>query len=120
MSRMLTCIVCPNGCELSVEQEKSGEISVYGASCPRGESYARQELLHPMRTVSSSVLVLGGNVPLVSVRLNRPVPKEKIPDIMHVIHGLKIRAPIRMGEVLVPDILGLNSDVIATASVLER
>ena len=116
--RVLTCIVCPNGCEITaVLDENGGVASLSGALCKRGEAYAAQEIVSPMRTISSSVRVLGGAAPMVSVRLNRPVPKAEIFHVMEAIRALEISAPVSAGEVLIADVLGLGSDVIATKHI---
>ena len=75
MIRKMTCIVCPNGCELEAE-------IVDGNLCPKGAQYAAQEVEAPKRTIASSVAVKNGVLPLVSVRLNRAVPKEKLFEVM--------------------------------------
>ncbi len=120
MQTTLTCIVCPNGCELAIDYENQGGItvnSVSGNLCPKGEAYARQELISPTRTIATSVLVSGGTLPLVSVRINRPIPKARIFDVMNEIRALSLSAPVKAGDVLIPDVLGLGSDVIATKTV---
>lgn len=86
MNKELTCIVCPNGCDLHIAYEKSAEtievLSVEGALCKRGETYARQELIAPKRSIASSVLVEGGELPLVSVRTKGVIPKNMIFPVM--------------------------------------
>ena len=114
-TRALTCIVCPNGCEITAALDENGGVaSLSGALCPRGEAYARQEIISPMRTISSSVRVVGGEMPLVSVRLNRPVPKAEIMNVMAEIRAAGLHAPVRAGQVVIENVLGLGSDVIAT------
>lgn len=121
MKRTMVCVVCPNSCEIEVEiAENGGVVSVTGATCRRGEAYARQEIEHPARTIASSVLVDGGELPLCSVRLTRPVPLERIPDVMGAIRGLRLTAPVAMGDVVISDVLGTGSDVIATRTVKAR
>ena len=71
MKKQFTCIVCPNGCEIEAEVENGQVISVTGQTCPRGEQYVRQELTAPRRTIASSVLVKGGELPVTSVRLTK-------------------------------------------------
>jgi len=116
--REMTCIVCPNGCRLTAQIGENGEIlSIDGALCKRGEAYARQEIISPMRTISSSVRVMGGELPLASVRLNRPVPKKDIFRVMDEIRGVSLLAPVKAGTVVIADVLGLGSDVIATKDV---
>ncbi len=121
MKREFTCIVCPNGCEIEAEYEMKNDavelVNVSGNLCKRGAEYVRQELVNPERTIASSVLVSGGELPLCSVRLNRPVPKGKIFDVMKEIKELKLSAPVSAGTVLIHDVLGLGSDVVVTKSV---
>jgi CxxC motif-containing protein len=116
-TRTLTCILCPNGCELEVTLSGGGITGITGNLCPKGKGYAEQEILHPMRNIASSVLVTGGELPLVSVRLTAPVPKERIFDVMAEIKKQRLVAPVHRGQVVIGNVLGLGSDVIATKSV---
>ena len=119
--RELTCVVCPNGCSLTLTPgPDGGDPVVGGALCPRGEAYARQEMACPMRTMASSVRVCGGDMPLVSVRLNRPVPLAAVPRVMEAIRDLSVQAPVAIGDVLLADVTGSGSDVIATRHVKKR
>ena len=76
--RNLTCIGCPMGCALTVEMENGEVKSVTGHTCKRGDDYARKEVTHPTRIVTSSVYVTGGAIPMVSVKTANDIPKEKI------------------------------------------
>jgi len=97
---------------------KDGEIvSISGASCPKGKAYVRQEITDPRRAIASSVLVRGGTLPLVSVRLDRPVPKNRLFDVMKEIRKTELNAPVKSGTCVIKNVLGLNSDVIATKTV---
>lgn len=114
---MLTCILCPNGCEIEATLENGAIASVEGTLCDKGRGYAEQEILHPMRNIASSVLVTGGELPLVSVRLTAPIPKERIFDVMGEIRKQRLAAPVHRGQVVIHDVLDLGSDVITTNSV---
>ena len=92
-------------------------LSVCGNRCPKGASYAEQEIKNPMRNIASSVLVKGGDLPLCSVRLSAPIPREKIPEVMEEIRRITVSAPVSIGDVLAPNVLGLGSDVIATRNI---
>lgn len=124
MNKELTCIVCPNGCDLHITYEKSAEtievLSVEGALCKRGETYARQELIAPKRSIASSVLVEGGELPLVSVRTKGVIPKNMVFPVMKEIRKTVVKAPVEEGSVLIPDVLGLGIDVIATKRVEKK
>ena len=119
MHKTYTCIVCPNSCEIDVEYENGRLLSCGGNLCRRGAEYVAQELQDPRRTIASCVLVEGGELPQVSVRLTKPVPRDRIFDVMALIHTLKLQAPVTAGTVVVPDVLGLGSDLIATRTVRE-
>ncbi|MBQ7797004.1 MAG: DUF1667 domain-containing protein [Firmicutes bacterium] len=117
MNRTLTCILCPNGCELEIVYEGTQIQSVSGNKCPKGAGYAEQEIKNPMRNIASSVNLEGGTMPLVSVRLTGPIPKAKIMDVMAEIRKASVKAPVQIGDVVIADVLGLGCDVVATRNV---
>lgn len=117
MTKTLTCILCPNSCEITARLEDGRVTALEGNRCPKGADYVTQELTAPVRSIASSVLVLGGTYPLCSVRLSAPIPKELIPQAMAAIRTITVSAPVHMGQVLLPHLLGLDSDVIATRNV---
>ena len=117
MKRTFTCIVCPNGCEIDAEYEGTNVLSVTGNLCPKGKTYVTQELVDPRRTIATSMRVDGGELPLASVRLTRPIPKDRIFDVMAEINRHSLTAPVAIGDVALPNILGLGSDVIVTKNV---
>lgn len=115
--RELTCIGCPLGCQLRVHMENNKVISVEGNSCKRGETYAQKECTNPTRIVTSSVEVIDGVIPMVSVKTEKDIPKEDIKKCMHQLKGIKIKAPVRIGDIIVENIAGTNTNVIATKNV---
>ena len=54
----LVCIVCPNGCRLTVTEGENIEVS--GAKCPRGKAYAVSEMTNP---TTSSPGIGTGTIP---------------------------------------------------------
>ncbi|MDO5423788.1 MAG: DUF1667 domain-containing protein [Eubacteriales bacterium] len=118
--RELTCIGCPLGCHLTVTLENRQVTSVEGYTCKRGKDYGAKECTHPERTVTSSVPVTGGTLPMVSVKTAKDIPKEKIRDCMEAIHSLHIQAPVRIGTVLLENIAGTGADLVATRNVPEK
>ena len=109
----LTCIVCPRGCRLKVDDD----MDVYGNACPRGEKYAIQELTNPTRTVTSSIRVTNRPYTLVSVKTDKPIPKDKMFEVMKEIDKLSIAAPTRIGQVVKENILGLDSNIVITKNI---
>ena len=59
----------------------------------------------------------GGELPLASVRLTRPIPKDRIFDVMAEINRQTLTAPVHIGDVVIADVLGLGSDVIVTKHI---
>jgi CxxC motif-containing protein len=117
MLKNYTCIICPNGCEIQVEVKNNEIISIKGALCPKGQEYVKQELTNPKRNIASSVLVENGELPLVSVRLDQAIPKNRIFDVMGEIKKIHVKAPVDAGQILIKNVLGLGSNVIATKNV---
>ena len=117
--RELTCIGCPMGCALTVSLEEGKVVSVEGYTCKRGRDYGEKECTNPMRTVTSSVPVKGGTIPMVSVKTAADIPKGKIQECMETIHRTYVQAPVEMGEILVSNIAGTGVDLIATKQVAQ-
>lgn len=114
--RKLTCINCPMGCSLEVRIDGE-DISVTGNMCGRGYEYGKTEVINPVRTLTTSLFVIGGAKPVVSVKTTMPIPKDKIFDCTRFLAGMKVKAPVRAGDVLVRDILGTGSDIVSTRNV---
>lgn len=117
--RNLTCIGCPMGCQIQVEMQDGEILSVQGNTCPRGEAYARKEVTHPTRIVTSTVRVSGSRSGAVTVscKTANDVPKDKIFHVMRGLTGLSVVAPVHIGDVIASDIGGTGVDVIATKEV---
>ena len=113
----LTCINCPMGCRITVTMEGNEVVSVTGNTCKRGEVYARTEVVDPVRTVTTTIKVTGGNVDRVSCKTKTPVPKEKIFDVMAEIGSSCCTAPVKIGDVLIPDCAGTGVPIVATKAV---
>ena len=109
----LTCIVCPRGCRLKVDDN----MEVSGNACPRGKIYAINELTHPTRTITSSIRVTNRPYTLVSVKTDKPIPKDKMFDVMKEIDKLTVEAPTIIGQVVKANILGLDSNIIITKNI---
>jgi CxxC motif-containing protein len=108
-----TCIICPRGCRLSVDDN----MNVTGNTCPRGKQYAISELTNPVRTITSSVRVNNREDLLVSVKTSGPIPKGKIFEVMEEINKLSVAAPTRIGDVVKANILGLGVDILITKNI---
>lgn len=110
MKRELTCIVCPRGCQMVVELEGKNVLSVSGNFCPRGKTYAETECTHPTRTVTTTAKCSDGS--LVSVKTDRPIPKENMMDCMRMVNGTVVSLPVSVGDVILEDVFGAR--IVAT------
>lgn len=113
----LICIGCPLGCPLTVEMEGSEVKAVSGNTCPRGDAYARKELTNPTRIVTSTVRVAGGRLAMVSVKTASDIPKGKIFDCVKALKDVEVKAPVKIGDVIVENVAGTGVNVIATKNV---
>lgn len=118
MEQLITCINCPVGCRLIVSLSDSGEfLSVSGNTCPRGAVYARQECTQPQRMITAVIPVNGSDTPL-SVKTSKPVPKSMIFPVMHEIGRLSLVKPVKIGQVIISDVLHTGADIIATRNLI--
>ena len=119
----LNCTTCPSECLLTVEVERDADgavaevHSVIGNSCPRGDTFARQELTCPMRVLTTTVAVSGGDETLLPVRTAEAIPLELHAQAMDLIRDLVVKAPIRMSDVVLPNLLDTGTDLIASMDI---
>lgn len=114
MEKKITCIICPRGCAMTARVV--GEtVTVTGNTCPKGEEYAINECLHPVRTVTATVRVANRPNTMVSVKTETPVPKDQMMDVMAVLRRTEVNAPVSIGDVVAENICG--SRVIITKEI---
>lgn len=117
------CTTCPSECLLTVEVERNADgavaevRSVAGNSCPRGDKFAHQELTCPMRVLTTTVAVSGGDEVLLPVRTAEAIPLELHAQAMALIRGLAVNAPISMGDIVLPNLLNTGIDLIASMDI---
>ncbi len=109
------CIVCPRGCHLKVDDN----MNVTGNTCPRGKVYALNEITNPTRMITSTVAIESTELKRLPVMTSMPIPKGKIFDVMEEINKVRIKAPVKIGDVIIKNVLGLESDIIATRNILK-
>jgi len=117
VARELTCIECPTGCSLLVTVEDGRAVHVEGNGCRRGRDYAVAEIEHPERLLTTTVPARGLSLRMVPVRTSRPIPRASRADAMTEIRKVRITAPVKVADVVLPNLLGLGVDVVATRDV---
>ena len=113
MTKEFTCIICPRGCRLTIDENQN----VVGNTCPRGKQYAISEVTNPVRSITSSVRVRNREDTLVSVKTSGQIPKGKIMEVMEEINKLSVDAPTHIGDVVEKNILGLSVDILITKNI---
>lgn len=117
MTKEIICTVCPTGCRITVEGEGTNIQSISGNNCKRGIQYATDEFILPKRILTCSVTLEGANRAMLPVRSAAPLPLESVFDCMKVIKQTKITAPVKVGQVIIKDILGLGVDIVSAMSI---
>ena len=113
MERILTCIVFPRGCEITVELSDGGEpISSSGFACKRGQEYAYTECTNPKRTVTSTARCHDGS--LVAVKTSSPIPKGLVMSCMEIINSTVCPDEVDIGDVILKNVLDTGCDLIVT------
>lgn len=109
------CIGCPLGCRLEVDDDELHHIvEVRGYDCKRGKEYAQQEHTDPRRMVTTSVVIQNGLWARLPVKTSVAVPKQLIQEVNRAIQQITVAAPIKLGDVLMHNVLDTGADVIAT------
>lgn len=117
MSREMICINCPMGCHLTVDDGDKSNIKVSGNTCPRGVTYAINEITAPKRMVTGSVVVRGGTIPMVSVKTREAIPKDLIFKSLELLKQVTLTAPVHIGDVVIANVCDCGIDFIATKNV---
>ncbi|MCM1154967.1 MAG: DUF1667 domain-containing protein [Roseburia sp.] len=118
--KKLTCINCPMGCSLIVKMDGEKPVSISGNNCKYGDIYARREITNPVRILTSTVEVAGGQQKLVPVKSGEGIPRGKILECMDVLKTVRIQAPVHRGDVVVANIMDTGIDMIAVKDVEEK
>ncbi len=111
----LICIVCPRGCHLKVDEENGCAVS--GNACARGEAYGKKELIDPRRTLTSTVRIKGAHLPRLPVKTDREIPKADVLRAVRLLDAVTVKAPVRLGDVIISNILGSEANFVATRSM---
>ena len=117
--KVIRCIVCPTGCQIQAIS-KGSDIVFEGYTCKRGLEYAQQEYFEPKRILTTTIRVYNGFLPLIPVRSDKPILKDKLDEALIEIAKTQVNAPIEMGDILIENILGLESNIIASRNLTKN
>ena len=108
----LVCINCPNSCHLLIDENT---LQVSGNRCPRGETFAKDELTRPMRTLCSSVKTVFTDVPVIAVKVSGQIPKDKIFEVMKEINKITVKERMPIGSIVIKNVLDLGVNVVISS-----
>lgn len=108
----LICIVCPKSCRITIE---NGIVT--GNGCKRGDAFAKAEVTNPTRTVTTTVATAFKEFPVLPVKTDGEIPKQKIGEFMKLVKGLYVTKKLKCGDVVFENVFGLNVNIVATESV---
>ena len=118
-AKEIICIICPVGCRMTAVRDSSSPsgFMVSGNECKKGEAYAIKELTDPTRVLTTTVKINLGIYKRLPVRISGPIPKDKIFPCMKVINKVEVHAPVKIGSVVIENILETGCDLIASRSM---
>lgn len=111
------CVNCPKGCHLEVTMNDKEIVDIKGYSCENGKKYAQEEVIHPMRVLTTTVKIIGANYPVLPVMTDAPIPLDKMDEAMEYIRSISVQSPIQMNQIIVSNFLGTNANLIASRSM---
>lgn len=115
----IICILCPLGCKLQVKEkpDQPGDLLVRGLKCKQGKAYAYEEYTNPTRILTSTVVIHGAPLPRLPVKTDKPIPKDLIFPTMDQIARVEVNAPVKIGTVLIEDLLGTGINLVASRTL---
>lgn len=120
-TKKIICIRCPRGCEIVTTMDGYGSITqIEGNFCRLGKEYVQSEMADPRRILTTSVRVKNGEKPLVPVWTEKPIPKTKVLELSETLRNIVVEAPVKIGQVIVENALGLGINVVASGSVGQK
>lgn len=111
-TKEIICVVCPSSCRVSVTGDGGTIREVSGFACKRGEEYARSEYLSPVRILTSIAKAEGYVSPVISVRSDRPIPRDKQFECVEAIRKIVVKTPFTVGRVVIEDIFGCGANIV--------
>jgi CxxC motif-containing protein len=115
--KVIRCIVCPTGCSIKVIGKDDKKVSFEGYTCNRGLEYAEQEFREPKRILTTTMKIENGALPLIPVRTDKPLLKDKLNEALEIIAQSQVKAPIKMGDILIENILDMGINIIASRNL---
>jgi len=117
--KKLTCIVCPLGCQMEVVYDDKAKkiISMEGNQCKKGQKFAENEIIDPRRILTTTIKINSKTIKRLPVRSNTPAPKDKILEMAREAKKIKVKSPVKMGDILAYNFLDSGVDIISSTTI---
>lgn len=114
----IICIGCPLGCTATLTISEDSKLTgITGCKCKAGHKYVVNEYKKPVRVLTGTIVTQDSAQPLLPVRTAAPIPKEKLLAGMKVLAETGVRPPVRIGDVIISNLLGTRVSVVATSDL---
>ena len=111
----IICIMCPTACRITLTIDDNNAVTdIANYQCKEGKKYAVVEYEFPGRVLTTTVLTEGSPHRLLPVRTDRPVPKDRLMEVMYSLAQVKVKPPVKMGQIISHDVNKTGVDVVAT------
>ena len=110
--KKFTCIICPRGCTVEVNEEE-----ITGYNCPRGLAYVKEEITDPKRSVSSTVRLVGCRLTRVPVKTDKPIEKALVRQAVKLLNSVEISPPLTEGDIVLKNILGTGVNFVVSRRI---
>ena len=117
MKKIVTCTVCPNGCEIEVDYTTKEDAVLKGYSCKRGITYALDECFEPKRTFTSSIKISGSDRRVLPVRTTMPIPKDLIMKAAETVDAMELHVPVKCGDVIIENFLDTEVKLVSAMTL---
>jgi len=117
MKSSLLCTNCPFGCQLGVEHNEDEILQVNGNRCKKGLDYAEKEIFNPQRIITTTVSISNSIISLLPVKTDCSIAKNLSFKVIEYASKLQLNAPVKMGDVVIKNILGTGVNLVVTRSL---
>ena len=112
MEKNLICIVCPIGCRLKISGINN-DLKISGAKCEKGITYARDEIVNPLRVICTTVRIKGGIHRVIPVKTDKAIPEKYKLEVVKAVNNIELTSPVKMGDIVMRDLFGTGVNIVA-------
>jgi len=95
-------------------------MAVEGNKCEKGREFAQAEVTNPTRTLTTTVRTKFPGVPVISVRTDGEIPKDKLMHVMQELREVVVSTELGCGDVVLEDVAETGVNVIVTSFALMK